>query len=84
MNDRVWLKHSEHGGHFLCPADAVAEWQKLGWEPTDEAPAEFNPTTAEYVAPGRVAEPAVRDASSDETPEQTTASRRGASKSKES
>jgi len=79
VSDRVWLKHPEHGGYFECPAEAVAEWRKLGWEPADDMPPEPNPTVAEYVAPSAaVAQP------TNELPEQTTASRRGASKTKES
>lgn len=48
-DERVWLKHGEHGGYFHCPADAVDEWSDLGWEPSD-APEEFNPVTAERIA----------------------------------
>jgi hypothetical protein len=48
-DERVWLKHTEHGGYFHCPADAVGEWAAMGWEPTD-APPEENPVVAEMLA----------------------------------
>lgn len=45
-DERVWLTHPEAGGFFHCPAGAVDEWLKKGWQPSDP-PEEVNPVTAE-------------------------------------
>lgn len=51
----VWLRHvglpgeEGHGGAFLCPEGAVADWWAMGWEP-GEAPEEPNPVVAENIA----------------------------------
>ncbi len=56
----VWLRHvglpgeEGHGGAFLCPAGAVADWKAMGWEP-GEAPEEHNPVIAENVAAQKAA-----------------------------
>ncbi|WP_346536944.1 hypothetical protein [Micromonospora sp. DPT] len=31
--DRVWMQHTEHGGHAQFPAGVVDTWQALGWKP---------------------------------------------------
>lgn len=49
-DERVWLRHKETGHLFDCPAAAVDDWVELGWEPTDERPAEVNPVVAERLA----------------------------------
>lgn len=46
-DERVWLKNSQTGGFFECPAAAVDDWADLGWKPTDERPVVPNPATAE-------------------------------------
>lgn len=54
-SESVWLRHvglpgeEGHGGAFLCPAGAVADWKAMGWE-VGEAPEEPNPVIAENVA----------------------------------
>jgi hypothetical protein len=51
-DERVWLRHKDHGGFFHCPIGAVEDWTSadLGWELTDEVPEEPNPVTAELLA----------------------------------
>lgn len=49
-DERVWLRHKDHGGFFDCPAGAVDDWADVGWEPTDERPVEVNPAVAERLA----------------------------------
>ena len=49
-DDRVWLKHKETGGFFESPALVVAEYEKNGWQRTDDRPAEPNPALAERPA----------------------------------
>lgn len=49
-DERTWLRHKETGHFFHCPTDAVADWADLGWEPTDERPADPNPVVAERLA----------------------------------
>lgn len=51
-DERVWLKHPEHGGYFHCPAGAVEAWTspELGWEVADDEPEEPNPVIAELLA----------------------------------
>ncbi|WP_435233367.1 hypothetical protein [Micromonospora aurantiaca (nom. illeg.)] len=34
-DDRVWLRHEEHGGRALFPAAAMELWQQKGWQPSD-------------------------------------------------
>lgn len=46
-DERVWLRHNETGHFFACPASAVEDWAGLGWQPTGERPAEYNPVLAE-------------------------------------
>lgn len=56
----VWLRHvglpgeEGHGGAFLCPEGAVADWKAMGWEPGDP-PEEFNPVVAENIAAQKAA-----------------------------
>lgn len=56
----VWLRHAGlpgeegHGGAFLCPDGAVADWLAMGWEP-GEAPEEPNPVVAENIAAQKAA-----------------------------
>jgi hypothetical protein len=56
----IWLRHvglpgeDGHGGAFLCPEGAVADWKAMGWEP-GEAPEEPNPVIAENLAAQRAA-----------------------------
>lgn len=38
MSDQIWMKHADHGGIALLPD--LSQWRALGWEPTDERPAE--------------------------------------------
>jgi len=49
-DERQWLRHSEHGGYFHCPKDAVADYADLGWKPVDEGPVEISPVVAELLA----------------------------------
>jgi hypothetical protein len=51
-DERVWLTHPAHGGHFHCPADAVEEWTgpDMGWVLAEEPPPEDNPVVAEALA----------------------------------
>ena len=49
-DERTWLRHKDTGHFFHCPAEAVPEFAELGWEPTDERPAEPNPMVAERIA----------------------------------
>ena len=49
-DERQWLRHGEHGGHFHCPAEAVADYVDLGWESVDEGPVEISPVVAENLA----------------------------------
>lgn len=48
-DDFVWLVHPDTSGYFRCPAGAVDDWTRMGWEPSDP-PTEFNPATAEQPA----------------------------------
>lgn len=50
MDDFVWLKHPDTGGHFRCPAAAVDDWLANGWQVAGEPPAEPNPVAAEHLA----------------------------------
>lgn len=54
-DERVWLRNPETGGHFHCPADAVAEWTTpdMGWVRAEEPPEEHNPVVAEALAQRR-------------------------------
>lgn len=71
----TWLKHSETGGTFRCPDEAVEDWAKNGWEPC-EAPEEVNPAIAERIAFERAqqaaAEAAAPDQAADAAPQTTT------------
>lgn len=67
--ERAWLRHSEHLGYFHCPADAVEEFQKLGWEPSGP-PEEHNPVTAERTA--WIAEQAAAAAKTESKPSKNT------------
>ncbi|MBQ1064472.1 hypothetical protein [Micromonospora sp. C41] len=31
---RVWMRHTDHGGHQLFAAGVVETWRALGWEPS--------------------------------------------------
>jgi hypothetical protein len=53
--DRVWLRHTEHGGAFHAPAEAVEAWAAMGWVP-GEPPEEHNPAVAENLAAQAAAE----------------------------
>lgn len=56
-DERVWLTHPEHGGHFHCPAGAVADWTtSQGWVLADSPPEEHNPVIAENLAARRAQE----------------------------
>ncbi len=48
--ERVWLTHPDHGGHFECPAGAVEAWMELGWTAAESPPEEHNPVIAEHLA----------------------------------
>jgi hypothetical protein len=60
MSESVWLRHAGlpgedgHGGAFLCPAGAVADWLAMGWELGDP-PEEPNPVVAENIAAQKAA-----------------------------
>ncbi|MFG1659083.1 hypothetical protein ACGFIY_21375 [Micromonospora chersina] len=43
--DRVWLRHEDHGGRALFPAESVDLWQQKGWQPSDP-PQPINPFNA--------------------------------------
>lgn len=32
--ERVWMRHTDHGGHQLFAAGVVETWRALGWEPS--------------------------------------------------
>lgn len=32
--DRVWMRHTDHGGHAQFPAGVVETWRALGWQPS--------------------------------------------------
>jgi hypothetical protein len=51
-DERVWLRHTEHGGYFHCPAAAVKDWTTpvMGWAIADVPPEEYNPVLAEALA----------------------------------
>lgn len=53
--ERVWLRHEEHGGRALFPAESVELWRQKGWQPSDP-PEPINPFNTER--PADVAEPA--------------------------
>lgn len=48
-DDRVWLRHKDHGDPFHCPAGAVEAWAEMGWVP-GAPPEEDNPVVAENLA----------------------------------
>lgn len=50
MDERIWLRHDETGAYFHCPAEAVEDWQALGWEPGEEPEPEVSPVVAENLA----------------------------------
>jgi hypothetical protein len=47
MDEFVWLRHPETGGHFRCPPDAVEAWTARGWEPAEQPPPEPDKTRDE-------------------------------------
>lgn len=49
MDDRIWLRHPEHGGYFHCPVDAVQDWKGLGWQESDPPPPPVSPVVAERI-----------------------------------
>lgn len=65
-DDRVWLRHEDHGGRALFPAPVVELWQQKGWQPSDPPPpvSPFNADQATAVVPAQAAAPT-------ETTEQT-------------
>jgi hypothetical protein len=63
-DERVWLRHTGHGGLFHCPAGAVNDWAEMGWEPTDDRPEEDNPVVAEMLAVQRAVQAAAAEAKS--------------------
>lgn len=54
-DERVWLRHGEHGGYFECPVDAVEHWAPMGWQVADGPPEEVNPVVAENLAAQKAA-----------------------------
>lgn len=71
MDERVWLKHKDTGHLWDCPAGAVDDMADLGWEPTDERPAEVNPVVAERVAWEAEQRAAAEAAAAQQPPEQS-------------
>lgn len=55
--DRVWLRHTIHGGYAALPAEAAEQWAALGWQPS--APPEPVDTTKDpaLTDPAPAAEP---------------------------
>ncbi|MEU4782843.1 hypothetical protein [Micromonospora sp. NPDC023633] len=57
--DRVWLRHEEHGGRQRFPAAAVELWAAKGWHPSDppvpESP--FNADQPADVVPAATSTP---------------------------
>lgn len=45
----TWVRHTETGGYWQCPNDALDVYLAKGWEITDP-PAEPNPAIAERLA----------------------------------
>jgi hypothetical protein len=43
----TWVKHRDTGLFWQCPNGALDHFKLLGWEPTDERPAEPNPAVDE-------------------------------------
>lgn len=33
-DERVWMRHTDHGGHAQFAAGVVETWRALGWEPS--------------------------------------------------
>jgi len=62
-DERVWLRHTEHGGSFHAPAGAVDALADLGWVPADP-PQEHNPVVAENLA-AQAAAPAKKTRTTD-------------------
>lgn len=52
MDERVWLRHKDHGGTWHAPAGAAEAFADMGWEPGEPAE-EFNPVVAENLAAQR-------------------------------
>ena len=49
-DDRVWLRHKEHGDYWHAPAGAVDAWADMGWEPSDPPAEPVSPVVAENLA----------------------------------
>jgi len=47
--ERVWLRHEDHRGRALFPAEVVELWQAKGWQPSDP-PAPESPFNADAPA----------------------------------
>lgn len=80
-NDFTWLEHvgtegsdgfDGHGGKWLCPSGAVAEWVAMGWQPCDDPPVEHNPVVAENLAAQQAAADEQARAAKDAAAESTT------------
>lgn len=54
-DERVWLRHKEHGGAWFAPGGAVGAFAEMGWEP-GEPLEELNPVVAENLAAQAAAE----------------------------
>lgn len=57
--DRVWMRHSEHGGRAQFPAAALESWQALGWRPSDP-PAPYDVTKDPQLVDVQPEEPAAQ------------------------
>lgn len=69
-DERVWLKHPEHGGYFACPVEAVEAWTspEMGWQVADDEPVEHNPVIAEALAARAEAELAEAEQAGEKKP----------------
>ncbi|MEV4197014.1 hypothetical protein [Micromonospora globbae] len=56
-DDRVWMRHQDHGGRAQFPAGVMGLWQQKGWQPSDP-PAPASPFNAATVADTADAAPA--------------------------
>jgi len=55
-DERVWLRHTEHGGAFHAPVGAVEAWAQMGWVPGEPPPPEPDPAVVENLAAQAAAE----------------------------
>lgn len=70
-DDRVWLRHEEHGGRALFPAEVVELWQQKGWQPSDP-PAPESPFNAPQPTDVVEATPTTSPAPAGKTPSDAT------------